>query len=296
MSRGTDRTRSPPRPAFRASTDSPGRPPRSSASSRLVNDSSLSHTPSVCESPATRMRRSGRSAMTSSSSRSPSSLVRWTHAPAGCSGHGWLSSTCGLYRYWTCGSGIVMPRPLVNRWPRQGVRTKAEAGWRGSSSSSTLRSIGAIGAIGAARSGARSRVGCGHPALAGDSEDSLRLTVRSSDRPTQARAPTTRPAATAVARSFLVAGEATRPFSNVGRPWASGVRPLRHSRDLGQRLPGPSAAAGFDLSPVGPEGQKDGLFFLGANDRRASPWGGGDELPACRAAGDPRRLGRSAAR
>jgi len=39
--------------------------------------------------------------------------------------------------------------------------------------------------------------------------------------------------------------------------------------------PSATASSGFDLLASGVEGQKDGLFFFGANGRQANPWGSG---------------------
>ena len=39
--------------------------------------------------------------------------------------------------------------------------------------------------------------------------------------------------------------------------------------------PSATAASGFEISAVGVEGSKDGLFFFGTNGRQANPWGNG---------------------
>jgi hypothetical protein len=42
--------------------------------------------------------------------------------------------------------------------------------------------------------------------------------------------------------------------------------------------PSASASSGFDLTAVGVEGNKDGLFFFGTSGRQANPWGNGTSL------------------
>jgi hypothetical protein len=53
--------------------------------------------------------------------------------------------------------------------------------------------------------------------------------------------------------------------------------------------PSATAASGFDLSATNVEGNKDGLFFYGANGRQANPWGSGTSyqcvIPPVRRAG-----------